>query len=157
MLYGLVNDVKVEAKPHLKGLCPSCGNKIIAHCGDVYKWHCKHESGESCDEWFESETEWHLEWKRNFFKENTEVRIGDKSHWHIADIYIPSKVVIELQNSPIDLKTISDREVFYGEQMFWVLNHHRIKIIEKKIDELDFRIRMPFNIFFSNKILPLSN
>jgi hypothetical protein len=95
---------------------------VIAKCGEINIWHWAHRKAESCDDWYEPETEWHRNWKLIFGKEHTEVVIQKDGIRHIADIKTKDNVIIELQNSPIQKQVVQRREIFYGERMLWVIN-----------------------------------
>ena len=122
MQYALVNDEKVEATPKSIGKCQVCDKVVFSKCGDINIWHWSHRKNESCDGWYEPETEWHRNWKSIFGKEYSEIVIQYDGIKHIADIFTNSKIVIELQNSPIQSQVIRKRESFYGEKMLWILN-----------------------------------
>lgn len=127
MQYALVNDSKTTALPKTRGVCVFCSDQVQSKCGKIKIWHWSHKAERNCDEWFEPETEWHRNWKLNFEKENTEVIIKKGEKRHIADVYTKQGIVIELQNSPIDVETIKAREIFYGERMLWIINGHKFK------------------------------
>ena len=126
MHFALVNGIKVEAKPKLKGVCTNCGSEMIAKCGRVKVWHWSHKNNLSCDPWWESETKWHREWKNKFPAEWQEIShidplTGEK---HIADVKNPHGLVVEFQHSPIKDEERCSREDFYGE-MVWVVDGTR--------------------------------
>jgi len=126
MKFAVVNDLKTEAQPKLKGDCPYCGSDMIAKCGKNVVWHWSHKSRMDCDPWWENETEWHRAWKDKFPKEWQEVihfdpLTGEK---HIADVKTPHGLVIEFQNSPMSLAEMASREKFYGN-MIWIVNGWR--------------------------------
>lgn len=76
MIWGLKENEKVKASPELKGVeCPICSCELISKCGSVKAWHWSHKSNKDCDDWYEPESEWHLNWKDNFPKEEQEVTI----------------------------------------------------------------------------------
>lgn len=122
MLFASVNGEKVEAIPKTKGVCPLCEKPVFSKCGEVNIWHWAHSKDESCDSWYEPETEWHKNWKLAFGRGNCEIVISKDGIRHIADIFTNDKVVIELQNSPIQKQVIHKRETFYGERMLWIIN-----------------------------------
>lgn len=122
MQYALVDNEKVEATPKMTGKCQLCELEVFSKCGEVNIWHWSHKKHESCDGWYEPETEWHRNWKIVFGKENSEIIIKRDGVKHIADILTSNDVVIELQNSPIRKPDIRKREIFYGERMLWILN-----------------------------------
>ena len=69
MRFAIVDGQKVESSPKAKGVCPHCESEMTAKCGRVKVWHWFHKGKPPCDPWWESETEWHREWKDNFPKE----------------------------------------------------------------------------------------
>jgi Competence protein CoiA-like family len=127
MLFATVNGEKVEAKPKTTGICPLCERTVFSKCGEINVWHWAHLKDESCDSWYEPETEWHKNWKYIFGKENCEMIISKDGVRHIADIQTKENVIIELQNSPIQKTIIRRRETFYGERMIWVINGMHFK------------------------------
>lgn len=126
------NGERISAIPNKTAKCPICNEEVISKCGNIKIWHWAHKVGEDCDSFGEPETEWHLNWKNKFPKENREVILEEgfwdkeSHHWsdqnkkHRADIFI-NNLVIEFQNSSISSKEIKEREEFYNN-MIWVLN-----------------------------------
>ncbi|MCD2424324.1 hypothetical protein LQ567_16210 [Niabella pedocola] len=104
-------------------LCPECNSIVIGHFGHFKEKHWKHKS-RNCDSWYEPMSEWHFGWQDLFPIEFREVVIKDiNSVVHRADVRLGNGLVIEIQNSPIKLDEIVDREMFYGSKnMIWVLN-----------------------------------
>lgn len=127
MLFAIFEDKKIEPIPNTHAQCPVCGEKVLSKCGEIKVWHWAHFSGRSCDSWFEPETYWHKNWKLTFGKENSEVKIVKEDCWHVADILTEEKLVIELQNSPIQKNIIRERENFYGDRMIWLINGEKFK------------------------------
>jgi competence protein CoiA len=123
MQYSIVNGQRTEAKPQLVGLCICCNKPTYSACGKLITWHWRHRNKNDCDAWWETETDWHREWKSNFPEEWREIvhhesLTGEK---HIADIKTHKNVVLEFQNSTIDLEELQSREKFY-ERMIWIIN-----------------------------------
>ncbi|MBI1223855.1 MAG: hypothetical protein GC192_01345 [Bacteroidetes bacterium] len=123
MKYANVDGEKREAFQGGKGLCDCCNQETVAKCGTQKIHHWAHKSLKHCDDWWEPETEWHRQWKSFFPKEWQEVvhfdlKTGEK---HIADIKTESGIVIEFQNSPMDIPEMESREKFY-QKMVWVIN-----------------------------------
>ena len=116
MQYALKDSLKTKAQPFQKALCPQCGDEVIAKCGQIKIWHWAHKIND-CDKWWESEGEWHLYWKKDIPVDKCEVTIGK----HRADIITSENEVLELQNSPISMDEIRERESFYGN-MVWLIN-----------------------------------
>lgn len=121
MIWALKDNIRAEAKPKDKAICPICLAEVISKCGVVKKWHWAHKDISDCDSWAEPESEWHLNWKNEFPKEFQEYVIEKDSIKHRADVRLPNFEVIELQNSNISADDICDREVFYDD-MIWVIN-----------------------------------
>lgn len=117
MLYA--NDIdfgrKIEPLPGWAAVCPDCNGDVLAKCGEKNIWHWAHRSL-ACETGKEPETEWHLNWKRQFPKESCEVKIGDFR----ADVFHKG-MVIEFQNSTISPEKIRAREQNYTN-MVWVIN-----------------------------------
>jgi competence protein CoiA len=129
MKYALVNGLKTESLPGMRGTCINCQSDTLAKCGQVKIWHWAHKSKFSCDPWWENETEWHRAWKNRFPVESQEVIHADPmtGEKHIADIKTGSELVIEFQHSAIDPGEIRSREAFY-KNMIWVVDGTRLKL-----------------------------
>lgn len=128
MKFALINGIKQEPAPKLKGVCCNCGTITQAKCGTRKVWHWAHVTLQHCDPWWESETEWHRFWKGYFPYQNQEVihfddTTGEK---HIADIKTDNGMVIEIQNSPMSELEMQSREHFYGN-MLWIVNGEKFK------------------------------
>src|SRR3989339_151609 len=139
MLFAIVNGEKVEAIPKTLGKCQLCERNVFSKCGEINIWHWAHHKDESCESWYEPETEWHKNWKLAFGKDNCEIVISKDGVRHIADIQTKDNVVIELQNSPIQKPIIRSRENFYGERMLRVINgkdfKHNFLIFSSRLDD----------------------
>jgi len=122
MLYAILNNEKIPATPKALAKCPLCQMEVFSKCGEINIWHWSHKKHESCDNWYEPETQWHLNWKEVFGKDRTEIVIIKDGIKHFADIQSENYVIIELQNSPLKNNAIRQREEFYGERMLWVIN-----------------------------------
>ncbi|MBP5713862.1 MAG: hypothetical protein J6X07_04085 [Prevotella sp.] len=128
MKFALVDNEKVEAAKGLKGVCPICQESVIPKCGQYKINHWAHKSIAHCDKWWESETDWHRNWKNLFPKEWQEIvaydeKTGEK---HIADIKTSSDLVVEFQHSHISNEERISREEFY-KNMVWVVDGTRRK------------------------------
>jgi len=130
MIYAanLTNSEKIQAEKGKIGYCLLCKNKLLSKCGEINVWHWAHESDneKKCDSWYESETEWHLNWKTKFSKDNCEVIIENENIKHIADIQTNNGTIIEIQHSTISSKVIKERENFY-KKMVWVIDGIKFK------------------------------
>lgn len=120
MLWAQENGEKILASPGARAKCPCCGDDVIAKCGEIVSWHWSHKQ-QDCDSWHEPESQWHINWKKQFPQEWQEVTIDI----HRADISTPHGI-IEFQNSPLSAEEIRTREEFYG-RMIWVVNASNFK------------------------------
>lgn len=128
MRFALINNNGVEAQPQLQGLCSCCSKPVIAKCGTRKIWHWAHKSKTDCDNWWESETQWHRAWKDNYPTDWQEVSLRDKTtgEKHIADVKTTDSLVIEFQHSKISVEERTSREAFYKD-MVWVVDGTRLK------------------------------
>lgn len=128
MKFAIVNGNKVEASKGAKGLCQSCGAEMIAKCGEFKINHWAHKKIRQCDIWWETETEWHREWKGNFPSKWQEVIQFDSftNEKHIADIRTDNGLVIEFQHSHINPVERRQREDFY-KNMIWIVDGTRLQ------------------------------
>jgi len=128
MRFALVENERVEAAPELQGVCPGCGASVIAHCGKQRIWHWKHRTAARCDRWWETETEWHRNWKDRFPWEWQEIRHSDAQtgEIHIADVLTVHGVVIEFQHSHLHPEERTAREGFY-KNLIWIVDGTRLK------------------------------
>ncbi len=132
MIWAIKDKEKIKATPKEKAKCPICNSDVIAKCGRIKVWHWSHKSNKDCDNWYEPESEWHLDWKEEFPIEQQEFTMGK----HRADIRTSNRWIIELQNSSISSNEIKEREEYY-KRMIWLLNGKTIakNLIIKKIKE----------------------
>jgi competence protein CoiA len=126
MKFALVNGTRSEPQPKTRGSCPRCGAETVSKCGDHVVWHWAHKSRVHCDPWWESETEWHRQWKNRFPAEWQEIILFDNNtgERHIADVRTPSGLVLEFQRSSIDPAEVLAREAFY-QKMLWIVDGSR--------------------------------
>ncbi len=122
MEIALVDGVRSPPLPGVLGHCQPCGAPMVAKCGEQLVWHWAHRGRRVCDPWWENEGEWHRAWKEHFPSEWHEFvqhdNLGEK---HIADVRLPSGLVIELQHSAMPLDEMRSREAFYGN-MLWIVD-----------------------------------
>ncbi len=108
-----------------EAICPHCGETVV---GRIYKEgtdYWKHRNKKECDSWYEPTTDWHIKWQNFFPEEQQEVTLYDEKTniTHRADVCTNNGFVIEVQNSPISVDEIAQRETFYGRKgMVWILN-----------------------------------
>ena len=128
MQYALVNGIKSAPQKGIKGICIDCGTEMHAKCGNIKLHHWAHRANLSCDSWWETETEWHRNWKNCFPESFREVSFLDvlTQEYHRADIHTPSEITIEFQNSPLSTSELEARNNFYGK-ILWVVNGLKFK------------------------------
>lgn len=128
MRFAIINNIRVEAHPGLKGTCPACNQLVIARCGTIRVHHWSHQREMMCDKWWENETEWHRSWKNNYPRDWQEISLLDEKtgERHFADVKTEHGLVIEFQHSSILYEEKMSRQNFYGN-MVWVVDGSRLK------------------------------
>ena len=138
MKFALQADQRIEATPNALGVCPCCGTEMIAKCGNRKVWHWAHKTKQTCDHWWENETQWHRDWKDQFPVEWQEVvHFAEDGEKHIADVKTSTGLVIEFQHSSIKREEIEARTHFY-KNIIWIVDENR----SFKRNQNDFRERM---------------
>jgi len=140
MIWADKDGQKIKATPKEKAECPLCSSELVSKCGSIKQWHWSHKHNKDCDDWYEPESEWHINWKNEFSIEQQEVTIGS----HRADIFSRG-TVIELQNSPLSSDKIIEREKHYG-LMIWLLNGKTLAkglCLRNKKEIITFRWKHP--------------
>jgi len=108
-----------------KAICRDCDSEVFGRKGRIRVPYWTHRNNADCDSWNEPITKWHLDWQNKFPDEYQEVSQIDThtGDIHRADIKLPNGTVIEVQNSPIKVEEIEQRESFYGKgNLVWILN-----------------------------------
>ncbi len=137
MKFALVDGLRQEPQPRLRGKCPACASEMISKCGTVKVHHWAHKKGRSCDPWWENETPWHRDWKNRFPVEWQEVSCKDENGvTHIADVKRPDGFYIEFQYSPIPEEEVQSRNQFY-KNLVWVINGNRSSLDREKVSSLE--------------------
>ena len=128
MKYSIVNGERKEAFPSGIGTCEVCNQPTLAKCGSRKVHHWAHSSLLECDKWWESETEWHRNWKNKFPLEWQERVHRDEisGELHRADVKTEDNLVIEFQNSSISYEEQISRQDFY-KKMIWIVNGVKFK------------------------------
>src|SRR5258708_11607479 len=135
MKFALVDGQRLEAQPNLSGTCATCGDQVVAKCGEVRIWHWAHQGSRVCDPWWENESEWHRTWKGQFPVSWQEVvHQAENGMKHIADVKTERGWVIEFQRSYIKPEERRSRDTFYPK-LVWVVDGTRRKRDEKQFIE----------------------
>ncbi len=113
-----------------KGICPLCGETVLAKCGNIKSHYWSHLSDSKCA-YKENKGEWHIDWQNKFPDDWQEVLLVDPStnEKNIADIQTPTGFVLEFQHSHIKDEEKTARENFY-KNMVWVVDGLNWKKIE---------------------------
>src|ERR1700733_8979392 len=112
MKFAEVEGLRREASPRLSGKCFVCDGPTIARCGQIRVRHWAHQTGHTCDHWWEPETEWHRDWKNRFPEHWQEIiQSAVDGTKHIADVKTASGLVIEFQHSSIKPNEREAREL----------------------------------------------
>lgn len=119
MIYGYdENGKKIHINDYEKGMkvfCPD-GHELIGKKGKIRKHHFAHKSKRDC-KYGNNMGTWHAKEQARIKDEYLEVRMGH----HIADVYTAQGLVVEYQNSIMNVDTIRERESFYGN-MIWIFH-----------------------------------
>ncbi|MBW3243512.1 hypothetical protein KUV57_12640 [Epibacterium sp. DP7N7-1] len=127
MKFANLNGERLEPAPKLKAKCPFCGSDVVARCGKVRVWHWAHKSTAHCDHWWESEKQWHRDWKNLFPNDWQEQGRRDESgELHIADVLTPHGLALEFQHSAIGRDEVEKRTAFHKE-VCWIVDGLRLK------------------------------
>jgi Competence protein len=96
MRFALLEGRRVEAKPKQRATCPGCQSEVVAKCGKHNAWHWSHKARAHCDPWWETEGEWHRNWKNRFPVDWQEIICDDSASGerHIAEVKTPSGLVM---------------------------------------------------------------
>ena len=133
----LIRPNKKDKDKGIKAYCPFCNwpicnSPLRYNFGKVKTNYFSHPPEANCDPWSRGkETEWHRSWKEFVKKEHCEVTVKKNGERHRADIVNQNGLVIELQNSPISISEIHERELFY-KNMIWLFNGRKSRIIVHK-------------------------
>lgn len=115
---------KIRAtKSGQRGLCPACMQEVYSRCGKYRIKHWAHFPNCNCVVQWKPETPWHRQWKSEFPDEWQEVvhhdeKTGEK---HVADVKLPTNLVLEFQHSSISEGELQSRNDFY-KNLFWVVD-----------------------------------
>ena len=110
------------------GYCPCCKKRMIAKVGTgIRRSHWAHRHAERCDEWWEDESEWHINW-RNLFLEKAgnkhcvdiENVLEKNGRRHFYDIRLYNRLAIILRRARLTDERQHEYEDFFGE-MLWMV------------------------------------
>lgn len=133
-----------EANRGTRGICPVCGEALVARKGAYRCEHWWHVNGRQCDLWYESRGPWHRYWQDMFPSDCQEVIVECDGIKHIADVKTKKGIVVEMQWSAISTEQIAAREKFY-DKMLWIVGMCRLvggQRLKERFDDADIsRVR----------------
>ena len=107
--------------------CPCCGKPMVARVGTERRPHWAHKSAERCDEWWEVESDWHIEWRKRFLdaaKPNVKIEVEHvlekDGGRHFSDVRIDDRLSIILRRARMDDAMKSERLAFFGD-LIWLV------------------------------------
>ena len=125
MKLALVNHLhlepRVNAHRNADCRCRFCEAPVLTQPGNGVPEKWVHRNTRHCDEWWETETKWHRDWKNLFPNHWLEVLCCtddgttyiEEDIWHIADVMSPDKAAMKMQRGAITPKEIKTRTAFY--------------------------------------------
>jgi competence protein CoiA len=145
-------DYKKETLLYLRNkeefVCPVCGDNVSLKLGDQRIFHFAHKRGGKCRDFYENESVYHMEGKRQLFqwlrrqKIPSELEYYDKEIQQRPDImftYNRKKYALEFQCSSIPEKVFMKRTNTYlrnGYQPLWIIGSNQIHQKKKNIVSL---------------------
>ncbi|WP_236896373.1 competence protein CoiA family protein [Clostridium beijerinckii] len=129
-------DKRINIVNSIKGqdyFCPVCKESLIQKKGSVNAWHFSHKKATTCDNWYEGDNKWCVEWQDMFPEQYKEIIVKDENESHRADIKV-NNLIIKFQNSTINGKEFDKRHNFFTRHgsLVWVINLQGKKIYERK-------------------------
>jgi len=128
MVIALVNGQRLRAEQAgsgVIGICPWTRLAVKAKVGEIRQYWGYIGGKPDLPEGYEIETEWHYNWKIAIQDDYCEVLCGDNNE-HRADIIGNKDTIIEIQNSPIDIRIVRERTNFYkklsNKRVIWLVN-----------------------------------
>lgn len=127
MQYSIVEGSRTPARPKMRGRCAFCNAETISRCGTKRAWHWSHKVKIDCDPWWETEIDWHRNWKSEFPEAWRETIVtGADGKKHVADVRSPKGFCVEFQHSYISAEKLDERERFHPK-LVWVVDGLRLK------------------------------
>ena len=119
--------VNNDGTTNMTGFCPCCMKPLVAKVGHGERCpHWAHRHAERCDEWWESETNWHLKWRKWFIDANGTIPIDVENvlekdgESHFYDIRFAENLSFILRRARLSMDQLQLRERFFGN-MAWII------------------------------------
>ncbi|MDQ0198194.1 competence protein CoiA [Neobacillus ginsengisoli] len=138
--------------------CPECGERVSLKLGDQRIYHFAHKRGSMCGDFYERESVYHMEGKRQLFqwlinqKINAHLEYYDREIHQRPDImffYNGKKYALEFQCSTIPEKEFIKRTNTYCQNGYiplWIISDNHFKQKERNVLSLS-----NFQFFFLRK------
>lgn len=108
---------RCEPSPGASAVCPSCGARMVAKCGQLVEHHWAHYRTADCDDWSGRDSGWRHEWVSAAREENREVVVNGRR----ADLLMPDGIVVVLQQGSLAAEMVAAKEVHF-DRMVWLLD-----------------------------------
>ena len=109
--YAIIGDRRVDIADALsgdRGICPLCGEILVARKGRIRVPHWWHRNGRICDSWYEPKGNWHRFWQNNFPKEWQEVSLSNEGIKHVSEPWFSAQFHPEACSGPVDTEFLFD-------------------------------------------------
>jgi competence protein CoiA len=151
-------EVLVKLRASEEFICPICGEAVLLKLGNQRIYHFAHRSGHMCREFYERETVYHMEGKRQLFQWLVDQGLPVALEYYDKDIqqrpdiifkYNGKKFALEYQCSPISEEVFQKRTNAYYQQNYiplWIIGHKQLKMKKSNVLSLT-----SFNYYFIRK------
>lgn len=151
-------EVLVNLRKKEEFFCPICGEAVLLKLGNQRIYHFAHRSGHVCRDFYESETVYHMEGKRQLYQWLLAQGIPVALEYYDAEIqqrpdivfrHHGNKYALEYQCSPISEELFQKRTNAYFLQNYiplWVIGNNQLKMKGRNVLSLT-----SFNYFFLRK------
>lgn len=151
-------EVLVKLREKEEFFCPICGEAVLLKLGNQRIYHFAHRSGHVCRDFYENETVYHLEGKRQLYQWLLAQGIPVALEYYDAEIqqrpdivfrHNGNKYALEYQCSPISEELFQERTNAYFLQNYiplWVIGNNQLKMKTSNVLSLT-----SFNYFFLRK------
>lgn len=133
MLIAVQNQKRIKAYKGAENCsCPICNQEVVAKCGELMIWHFAHKTNDNNCIFGKGKGNWHYLWQNKFPIDCVEYKKDN----HIADIFI-KETAIELQESPISLEEIKERNLSWGDNTIWIVSADKPGFEEQMVNDIN--------------------
>lgn len=135
----------LELRSNEDFFCPICGEKVLLKLGDQRIYHFAHKQGGACRDFYENESVYHMEGKRQIYQWLIRQKIPSALEYYDKDIqqrpdimfqYNGKKFALEFQCSSISERIFTKRTKTYlqnGYIPIWLISNSQMHIKKKNI------------------------